>query len=752
MKPHCTAIAATIIASLMASAPVPLSWQVTPRNPAPVSFDRHHGETLEFRCTFTGFGELPFAHGADIRLFYQTNGMGSTWWSIPAAVSSNVLTATFTPQADPGADRLALFFGAPSNAYASTVLRLRPSPGYVPNVIPPPDVTSWSTELAALRSLIDYSQDNADLVATIEASARPVIRIVTEDGTRIMDATGSVFAVSSTPGVFVATNLFLMAPGAEFVFTNINAIAWGLVGGSPIFQQMIKYLAYDATTGRWLALGTSFGNYLAPEYVAGFNASFQSPTDTPFDAPSFGLYDNGFIGDASHLEGTFYRVAGATVTSLVDRVVFESSVPQTGVSTNDVKNIVTAAVTNGEWTVTGGLPDHTYSVGESVIDGRWYGDITDNQTGETSYGGQDLPYVPDSFTDGIWYDSLERRVNLTATRGKTNVLGLARLADLPALTNGLIASESDPTVHSWAKASRKPTYTPDEVGAYSAQAGTNLSSVVSTWETYWDGDEVRVTVTNYDSSVHLPSLYLEQKIENTDAYRVVWDERTRWASNDVQMAALRAALDEKADRAWGFYDSHTGYYAPDDYTWISSPKIAIAGGLAYQRTLTTDGAVWVLVSNGMVAETGGEVTNGFFRIKDDEGNTTFEIVRGNKRTVGATAAGIRVTRSGSSNVVTVPYNVVSEEHPTVYGTTNLSSGEWTELAATWLGQSGAWTAQVSSASATFFIKGEYETGGETYIKNVAPISAESGIYCTDKIHKVRPVYNSGTITWEVVTP
>ena len=324
MKIHFTALATALAATFTALAAVPLEWTVHPRDPAPAAFDRHHGETLNFRCTFSGFGELPFAQGSDIRLWYQTNGMGSAWWSVPATVSSNVLAATFPPQADPGSDRLALFFGAPSNAYASTVLRLRPSPGYVPNVIPPPDVTSWSTELAALRSLIDYSQDNADLVATIEASARPVTRIVTEDGTRIMDATGSVFAVSSTPGVFVATNLFLMDPGVEFVFTNINAIAWGLVGGSPIFQQMIKFLVFDASNGRWIAMPPSFANGLTPENAAVFNASFQSPTDTPFDAPSFGLYDRGFIGDASHLEGTFYRVTGSAITSLVDRILFAS--------------------------------------------------------------------------------------------------------------------------------------------------------------------------------------------------------------------------------------------------------------------------------------------------------------------------------------------------------------------------------------------------------------------------------------------
>ena len=126
-----------------ASASVPLAWQVTPRNPAPVSFDRHHGETLEFRCSFTGFGELPFEQAADIRLWYQTNGMSAAWWSVPASVSSNVLSATFPPSVDPGADRLSLFFGAPSNAYASAVLRLRHSPGFAPNVLPPPEQAAF---------------------------------------------------------------------------------------------------------------------------------------------------------------------------------------------------------------------------------------------------------------------------------------------------------------------------------------------------------------------------------------------------------------------------------------------------------------------------------------------------------------------------------------------------------------------------------------------------------------------------------
>ena len=523
----------------MMFAAVPLLWTATPERPAPAAFDRHHGETLELRCTLAGFGERPFAPGADVRLWYQTNGMGAAWWSVPATAASNTLAATFTPADDAGADRYALFFGAPSNAYASAVLRLRPSPGFTPNALPPPEQ-------------------------------------------------------------------------AAFEETD------------PVFST-------------WLA-----------------------------------------TADLVHAE------SDPTVPAWAKAVTPPAS--GGGLGTNDVRGII------GEWAA--------------------------SEQGEVARAGRAV------LADGAFNADYAQ---YASEAGTAQTAAETQYASTAWHVSGMMTGQ---------------TMEGDEVLA--------MRDTVAAWETYWDGDEVRVTVTNYDSAVHLPSLYIEQKIEGTDDYRTVWDERTRWASNDVQMAALRAAMDEKADRAWGSYDSHTGGYAPDGYTWLSSPRIAIAGGLAYQRTLTTSGAIWVLASNGMVTQTGGVSSNGFFRILDDEGITTLEIVRGNKRTIGATAAGIKVTASGGTATITIPYNVVSTEAPTLYGTTDLTSGEWTQLAATWLGQSGAWTAQVSTAAATFFVKGEYETGGETYIRNVAPVSAEGGIYCTDGVHKVRPVYSNGTITWEVV--
>ncbi len=626
MKTHCTTLAAALVLlstfSILNSAfaAVPLEWNATPRNPAPAAFDRHHGETLDFRCTFTGFGELPFALDADIRLWYQTNGMGAAWWSVPATVSSNVLAATFPPQADPGTDRLALFFGAPSNAYASAVLRLRPSPGFTPNVLPPPDTASFEES-------------------------------------------------------------------------------------DPVFSA-------------WLTDGYAVGLATQSEVEQAMNFATQAAN----------LYTDGAI---MHIPS--------------------------GITTNDVCAIVTNEVEVwGEWAFPDIPDDQEGATRNPNITERFDGDgwaytITAEVfnyeliTYEAAFGSSVYPArmasvtIPCSTVSGVG-------VGITAVRSYTpprNALGLARIVDLPPLTNGLASASSVAAANSRASAAQNTANAASNTAA-------DVAATVAAWETYWDGDEVRVTVTNYYGSQDMPALYLEEKIPETGEYKVVWDERTRWASNAVHMAEMDAAIEEKADRAWGFYDSHTGNYAPDGYTWISSPKIAIAGGLAYQRTLTVDGAVWVLASNGMVAQTTGDMTNGFFKIKDDEGNTTFEIVRGNKRTVGATAAGIRVTRSGSSNVVTIPYNVVSDAHPTIFGTTDLSSGEWSELAADWTGQSGAWTAQVTTASSVYFVKGEYETGGETYIRNAAPISAESGIYCSDGIHKVRPVYNNGAITWELV--
>lgn len=138
---HCLnhlAIIFTAALSVSCKGGVPLEWTRRPDSTTPANFTAHQGETLKFRCTFRGFGELPFGDGGDVRLYFQTNGMGEAWWSAPATVSSNEVRAVWGPEMDVGASRWVFFFGTPGVVYSSAIVRLVPSPGFAPGSLPPP--------------------------------------------------------------------------------------------------------------------------------------------------------------------------------------------------------------------------------------------------------------------------------------------------------------------------------------------------------------------------------------------------------------------------------------------------------------------------------------------------------------------------------------------------------------------------------------------------------------------------------------
>ena len=271
-----------------------------------------------------------------------------------------------------------------------------------------------------------------------------------------------------------------------------------------------------------------------------------------------------------------------------------------------------------------------------------------------------------------------------------------------------------------------------------------ISGTVSAWQTYWDGDDVRVTVTNYYGNLDIPSLYLEQKMpvdETHDStwFKVVWDERTRWNRFMPTFAALtNDVAQNKADRAWGVYDSSTGEYSPDGLLQLSQEQIMIAPGMSYQKTVTAGGnAYWVLRANDPTTVS-GITSNGFFRIEDFDGNALFEIVKGDKRVVGASIASINIEDYG----FTLTFNVESDNPPEVYFANSLSDGEWNRIERSgesawavqhweveWSGASGAWVASITWNGGSIgmpsppnppqqgFFRATYETGGNTYIRN-----------------------------------
>lgn len=270
-----------------------------------------------------------------------------------------------------------------------------------------------------------------------------------------------------------------------------------------------------------------------------------------------------------------------------------------------------------------------------------------------------------------------------------------------------------------------------EVHAYPDASGNQLAQQVAAIGAHLNGEDARFVVTNYDSVVHTPEAYVEIKVSNN--WLRVWDEGTRWNQYEVWKTNVDAELSYKADRAWGIYDSETGGYSPAGFTQVSSSNILIASGMAYQRTITSDGAVWVLQCNQGVAQVSGD-TNGFFRVMDSDGVTQFEIIKGDRREMGCDASGISLDHSTTPNNVIIPYSVVSEEHPTLYITERLETPNWKAetdsdciATVTWTGSSGAYVATVHPKQnyASMFIRATYEVGGETYIRNNAPVGMDS---------------------------
>ncbi len=241
----------------------------------------------------------------------------------------------------------------------------------------------------------------------------------------------------------------------------------------------------------------------------------------------------------------------------------------------------------------------------------------------------------------------------------------------------------------------------------------------------------------------LPSLAYSYKTTGGEM-KEAWNELTRWnvflTDYEKQTNAVNAALDWKADRAWGHYDSHSGEYAPDGYTWISSPSIAVAGGLAWEKHIASDSAIWVLTANGMSVQTAGN-TNGVFTISDGGGNVMISIVKGDEQIVGAYQDGIDSTNvdgvvhwyistviSDAADASAAPSLKCARtcwDNPTWYSDDD-ADNPWS---VTWSNASGRWVAEVvaKGTEKQGFFQTYYKRGAKSKIRNEVPTELAGGL-------------------------
>lgn len=259
--------------------------------------------------------------------------------------------------------------------------------------------------------------------------------------------------------------------------------------------------------------------------------------------------------------------------------------------------------------------------------------------GEVGYGS--LSEDGKSYTPNTMAPDFMALMGVTITKGVHDELAL--MSDIPDVS----AIGDDATNYTDSVAGELLTAI---AGKYPASSGNQLAQQVAAIGAHINGEDAKVMVTNYNSSTHLPEAEFDINVSNN--WLVVWREMTRWNwfigdVFDPHTNAVARALANKAEKEYAFFDGVTGEPAPDGFFWISQPRVAICAGAAYQRYVDTAGEVWILESNGMVADING-TTNGYFRISDDKGNVQFEIVKGDSRTV--TAAAGTMTRSSVMGV------------------------------------------------------------------------------------------------------
>lgn len=180
-------------------AAVPLRWTVETSRVQPAVFEAYQGETLELEATLQSYGKPITNALQDVRIYWQTNGMGSAYWSAPASADGNTLRATWTPSMDVGARAYNCFIGRAGDNYrAAFQLRMRASPGAVPN------------ELELPRKHIDFAQ--------VEVENAPWASAM------IVDA----FALTAVNASINATNALAKADAAQEAVSNLSSSVSGL--------------------------------------------------------------------------------------------------------------------------------------------------------------------------------------------------------------------------------------------------------------------------------------------------------------------------------------------------------------------------------------------------------------------------------------------------------------------------------------------------------------------------------------------
>lgn len=283
-----------------------------------------------------------------------------------------------------------------------------------------------------------------------------------------------------------------------------------------------------------------------------------------------------------------------------------------------------------------------------------------------------------------------------------------------------------------------------------------------------EGDDFRITVTNYDSTVNVPMSSYDAKYTDgsTSVWKTVWVETNRHEMTkrevlNVVSNKFTSKEEAKKFRKWGNYDSVTGQDAPEGFAQCSNEGGMIFGnGAGYKSYATGSGSsYWIWQQNSGLARI---ETNGVFRILDADGKEAFSVTKGDKKILGADASGITVQNyedNPNTKYITIYYSVDSASHPTIEYSDTLENGgvwykegdadfplamvDWTRII-----NNGYWCVHIwdNRSSPRGFFRATYEAGADTVVSVGSTPMAMEYIYLGGKKYKLgTATINSNTV-------
>ena len=285
-----------------AATPLQLRWTAELSDPKPYNVVLFQGESADLVATLKLYGRaVAIEDSATASLYYQTNGMGSAWWQSPATVTTaGVVTASWTPAMDAGADLYRWHLGV-ANAASSTIyrafgaFRMQPSPGAAPNALAPPvrwidfDLVAvsnppWATPADVAEATEGMLVEESDPAwaavsnAVISGAAAGSTAVQAEADTL---ATVTSRGATTTEAVTIgsrgagAVGLASFANGVNVVASGAASYAEGRVctaSGYYSHASGFNSVASNITAFAWQ--GAASGQYAEPEYGSHGNGTY----------------------------------------------------------------------------------------------------------------------------------------------------------------------------------------------------------------------------------------------------------------------------------------------------------------------------------------------------------------------------------------------------------------------------------------------------------------------------------------------